>query len=270
MWYGRWLLEGEDGLQDRHSRPHRSPNRVPTTLEHAVGALRRDEKLGPARIAVRLDMPASTVHRVLCRLALNRIDRPSGEPVRRYEHPAPGDLLHIDVKKLGRMPDGGGWRVHGQGKAKSSRAGYAFIHSAVDDHTRLAYSEVLPDERAETAVAFLRRARAWFAGLGVAVRTVYTDNGGAYRSRLFQATCRSAGIRTKHTHPYRPQTNGKVERFHRTMLNEWAYVRVYQSEAERTAALGPWLHRYNHHRCHTAIGGVPPISRVNNVPGHYT
>ena len=271
-WLARWRTEGEDGLRDRPSRPHCSPNRVPISLERAVVALRRSEKLGPVRIAARLSIPASTAHRVLCRLELNRIDcidRPSGQPIRRYEHAAPGDLLHIDVKKLGRMPEGGGWRAHGRGKAKRSRAGYAFIHSAVDDHSRLAYSEVLSNERAETATAFLLRACAWFASLGVAIRTVYTDNGAAYRSRLFQATCRSVGIRSKRTRPYRPQTNGKVERFHRTMLNEWAYVRLYQSEAERTAALGPWLHLYNHHRCHTAIGGLPPISRVNNLPGHY-
>ena len=213
---------------------------------------------------------------MLCRRGLNRLawlDRPSGQLIRRpqrYEHARPGDLLHIDVKKLGRMPAGGGWRVHGRGQAPRSRAGYAFIHSAVDDHSRLAYSEILADERAVSAAAFLGRARDWFAELGIEVRTVLTDNGGAYKSHLFSAACSAAGVRAKRTRPYRPQTNGKVERFHRTLLEEWAYVRVYRSEAERAAALGPWLHRYNHHRCHTAIGGEPPISRVNNVPGHYS
>ncbi len=213
---------------------------------------------------------------MLCRRGLNRLawlDRPSGQLIRRprrYEHARPGDLLHIDVKKLGRMPPGGGWRAHGRGQAPRSRAGYAFIHSAVDDHTRLAYSEILADERAVSAAAFLQRAWAWFAELGIEVRAVLTDNGGAYKSRLFSSACRLSGVRAKRTRPYRPQTNGKVERFHRTLLEEWAYVRVYRSEAERAAALGPWLHRYNHHRCHTAIGGEPPISRVNNVPGLYT
>lgn len=275
-WWRRWLEEGEGGLEDRPSRPRRSPARVPARLERAIERLRRREKLGPARIGFRLGMHASTVHRVLCRRGLNRLawlDRPSGQLIRRpqrYEHARPGDLLHIDVKKLGRMPAGGGWRVHGRGQAPRSRAGYAFIHSAVDDHSRLAYSEILADERAVSAAAFLGRARDWFAELGIEVRTVLTDNGGAYKSHLFSAACSAAGVRAKRTRPYRPQTNGKVERFHRTLLEEWAYVRVYRSEAERAAALGPWLHRYNHHRCHTAIGGEPPISRVNNVPGHYS
>ena len=237
-WLARWRTEGEDGLRDRPSRPHRSPNRVPISLERAVVALRRSEKLGPVRIAARLSIPASTAHRVLCRLELNRIDcidRPSGQPIRRYEHAAPGDLLHIDVKKLGRMPEGGGWRAHGRGKAKRSRAGYAFIHSAVDDHSRLAYSEVL---------SRTRRNRHRFPAPGVRLvrqpRCSDTHCLHRQRRRLPQqaipSTCRSVGIRSKRTRPYRPQTNGKVERFHRTMLNEWAYVRLYQSEAERTAA----------------------------------
>ena len=275
-WWRRWLEEGAAGLEDRPSRPHRSPARVTASLERRIERIRRRGKLGPARIGFRLGMHASTVHRVLCRRGRNRLawlDRPSGQLIRRSrrdKHARPGDLLHIDVKKLERMPPGGGWCAHGRGQAPRSRTGYAFIHSAVDDHTRLAYSEILGDERAVSAAAFLGRARAWFAERGVEVRAVLTDNGGAYRSYLFGAPCRAAGVRAKRTRLYRPQTNGKVERFHRTMVEEWAYVRVYCSEAERAAALEPWLHRYNHHPCHTAIGGEPPISRVNNVPGHYS
>ena len=180
-WWRRWLEEGEAGLDDRPNRPRRSPARVPARLERAIERLRRREKLGPARIGFRLGMHASTVHRVLCRRGLNRLawlDRPSGQLIRRprrYEHARPGDLLHIDVKKLGRMPPGGGWRAHGRGQARRSRAGYAFIHSAVDDHTRLAYSEILADERAVSAAAFLQRAWAWFAELGIEVRAVLTD-----------------------------------------------------------------------------------------------
>ena len=175
----------------------------------------------------------------------------------------------MDVKKLGRIPPGGGWRVHGRGRDRHhghSRVGFAYIRSVVDDHSRLAYSEVLADERAVTAVAFWQRACAWFAERGVTVRAVLTDNGSAYRSAAFARACLAAGVRRRRTRPYHPQTNGKVERFHRTLLEEWAYVRVYRSEAARTAALARWLHRYNHHRCHNAFGGHPPVSRVTNLP----
>ena len=272
-WWQRWLAEGEAGLQDRSSRPRRSPTRVPARLERKIERLRRRRKLGPMRIGWRLDLAPSTVYGVLCRLGLNRLswlDRPTGRVIRRsYEHPRPGDLLHMDVKKLGRIPPGGGWRVHGRGRDRHhghSRVGYAYIHSVVDDHSRLAYSEVLADERAVTAVAFWQRACAWFAARGVTVRAVLTDNGPAYRSSAFARACLAAGVRHRRTRPYHPQTNGKVERFHRTFLEEWAYVRVYRSEAARTAAFARWLHRYNHHRCHTALGGHPPISRVTNLP----
>ena len=272
-WWRRWLAEGEAGLQDRSSRPRRSPTRVPARVERKIERLRRRRKLGPMRIGWRLGLASSTVYRVLCRLGLNRLawlDRPTGRVIRRlYEHPRPGDLLHIDVKKLARIPPGGGWRAHGRGHdghGGHSRVGYAYIHSAVDDHSRVAYSEVLADERAVTAVAFWQRARSWFAERGVSVRAVLTDNGSCYRSADFARARLAAGVRHRRTRPYRPQTNGKVERFNRTLLEEWAYVRVYRSEAARTAALARWLHLYNHHRCHTALSGHPPINRVTNLP----
>ena len=267
-WWRRFVAEGESGLQDRSCRPRRSPRRTPRALERRIERLRRRQKLGPVRIGYRLGLAASTVYRVLCRLGLQRLswlDRPTGRVIRRYEHLHPGDLLHMDIKKLGRIPPGGGWLAHGRGRAGArQRVGYAYIHSAVDDHSRLAYSEVLADERAVTVVAFWRRALAWFADRGVTAQAVLTDNGSAYRSADFARACLAAGIRHRRTRPYRPQTNGKVERFNRTLLEEWAYVRVYRSEQARTAALARWLHHYNHHRGHTALGGLPPVSRVTN------
>jgi Integrase core domain len=201
-------------------------------------------------------------------------DRPTGRVIRRYERARPGELIHVDIKKLGKIPDGGGWKVLGRTEGKknnngmgSNRVGYGFIHSAVDDHSRLAYSEILSDERQETAVAFWRRAHDWFSEHGVAIEEVLTDNGACYRSRLFAAAL--AEIKHRKTRPYRPQTNGKVERFNRTMLEEWAYVKPYASEEERRDAFGHFLHLYNHHRSHSALGGKPPISRVNNLAGHY-
>jgi transposase InsO family protein len=275
-WWKRWLAEGDLGLIDRSSRPCRSPRRTGVRLERRVERLRRREKLGPARIGTRMGMPTSTVYQVLCRLGLRRLswlDRPTGQVIRRYEHDRPGDLLHMDIKKLGRIPRGGGWRAHGRGQdghGGHSRVGYAFIHSVVDDHSRLAYSEVLADERASTVVAFWERAIAWYACRGISVTAVLTDNGSAYRSTDFARACRVAGVRHRFTRPYRPQTNGKVERFNRTLLEEWAYVRVYRSEHARTRALATWLHRYNHHRGHSALGGLPPVSRVTNLGGQHT
>ncbi len=273
-WWRRFLAEGAGGLIDRCCRPRRSPARTPRVVERRIERLRRRLKLGPVRIACRLGLAPSTVYRVLCRLGLQRLrwlDRPTGRVVRRYEHPHPGDLVHMDVKKLGRIPAGGGWKAHGRGQAGvRQRVGYAFVHSAVDDCSRLAYSEVLGDERAETAVGFWDRAQAWFAERGVVVRAVLTDNGAAYRSAGFARLCSEATVAHRFTRPYRPQTNGKVERFHRTLLEEWAYVRVYRSEQARTQALARWLHQYNHHRGHTALGGLPPVSRVTNLPAQYT
>ena len=219
-------------------------------------------------------MPASTVHRVLVRGGLNRLrwlDRPTGRVIRRYERPTPGDLIHVDIKKLGRIPDGGGWRLLGREDAphhNHSNVGYGFIHSAVDDHSRLAYSEVLPNERKDTCAEFWHRARAFFASHGIEVRQVMTDNGPGYRSRVFAAAL--GKVEHLFIRPRRPETNGKVERFNRTLLEEWAYVRLYRSEAERVAALEPWLHLYNHHRGHYSLAGNPPIARVNNVAAQYS
>jgi transposase InsO family protein len=273
-WWRRFCAEGEAGLHDRSCRPHHSPQRTHRRLEQRIERLRRRLKLGPVRIAARLGLAPSTVYRVLSRLGLQRLrwlDRPTGRVIRRYEREHPGDLVHVDIKKLGRIPPGGGWRAHGRGQAgRRQRVGYAFIHSAVDDCSRLAYSEVLPDERAETVVAFWDRALRWFTLHGVSVQRVLTDNGPAYRSHPFAQLCAERDVRQRFTRPYRPQTNGKVERFNRTLLEEWAYVRVYRSEAARTDALGRWLHDYNHHRAHTALGGQPPVSRVTNLPAQYS
>ncbi|GGR07866.1 hypothetical protein GCM10010195_73380 [Kitasatospora griseola] len=231
-------------------------------------------------------MPASTVHRVLTRHGINRLrwmDRPTGQVVRRYERERPGELVHVDIKKLGNIPDGGGHRVMDRRSGESNRyattglrtpsgtprIGYCHIHTAVEDHTRLAYSEILPDERQETAAGFWQRAERFFAGLGITVERVLTDNGSCYRSRLWRDTLRASGIAHKRTRPYRPQTNGKVERFNRTLLDEWAYQRPYTSNQERAEALPDFLHTYNYHRCHTALGGQPPITRVNNPAGQY-
>ena len=269
---GRWWL-------DRSSRPHRSPTKTRRKLERKILSLRRNKKLGPARIAGRLELASSTVHAVLARNQVSRLawmDRPTGRVVRRYEHARPGDLVHVDVKKLGQVPPGGGWRVHGRA-AVSGRPwrnkrliGYCFVHSAVDDRSRLAYSEIHDDEQGVTAAGFWRRARAFFAAYGITVRGVLTDNGSCYRSQDWLQEVVAGGAVPRRTRPYRPQTNGKVERFNRTLLDEWAYVRAYSSEAQRRRQLDSWLHTYNHHRCHTALNGQPPVTRVDNLPGHYT
>lgn len=273
-WWSRYLADGAEGLRDRSSRPLRSPRQTPERLERRIERLRRKEKLGPLRISARLNVPASTVHRVLVRKQLSRLawmDRPTGRVIRRYEHERPGDMVHVDVKKLGRIPPGGGWRMHGRGGPKPKhRIGFDFVHSAVDDHSRLAYSEICADERGETAAAFWGRATAFFASHGIQVKRVLTDNAWAYRhSTAFRAAVLESGSVQRFIRPRRPQTNGKVERFNRTLLEEWAYVRPYTSNSARTRALTAWLHTYNHHRAHTSLGKLPPISRVNNVPGHY-
>jgi transposase InsO family protein len=270
--WARYHQHGQAGLQDRPSIAHHHPRRVPASVEAEICRLRRTHKLGPARIAPRVGRPASTVHRVLVRHGLGRLavlDRPTGRVIRRYERARPGELVHIDVKKLGRIPDGGGHRVHGRSPStpRGRGIGYDYIHSAVDDHSRLASSEVLADEHTLTCTGFLRRALEFYAAHGIQVQRVLTDNAGGYTSGLFGAVLAASGATHKRTRPYRPQTNGKVERFNRTLLNEWAYVQLYTSNQQRTAALDDWLHLYNHHRAHTALGGHPPISRVNNDPG---
>ncbi|WP_409470603.1 IS481 family transposase [Streptomyces sp. HC307] len=272
-WIRRWQSEGEPGLCDRSSRPRTTPHRTAATVEARVRQLRQARKLGPARIG----LPASTVHRILVRHGLNRLaflDRPTGQVIRRYERDRPGELVHVDVKKLGRIPDGGGHKVLGRqaGRARRNGMGFDYVHSAVDDHSRLAYSEIHPDEEAATCTGFLRRAAAFFHAHGIGrIERVLTDNAWPYRkSFAWRQALADLGATGKLTRAYRPQTNGKVERFNRTLLDEWAYLRPYTSNTERTAALADFLHSYNHHRCHTALGGQPPISRVNNAAGQYT
>ncbi len=226
------------------------------------------------------------MHRVLARYGLARLawlDRGTGQVVRRYEHAAPGDLIHVDVKKLGRIPDGGGHRftdrmtgLHNRKATTTARyphgkpkIGYSYLHTALDDHSRLAHTEILADEKKESAAAFWERAAAWFASVGITIARVLTDNGSCYRSQAF-ADALGPDIAHKRTRPYRPQTNGKVERFHRTLADEWAYARPYRSETQRRATFDTWLHTYNHHRGHTALKGLPPASRVTNLSGQYT
>jgi len=277
-WWKRYREAGVAGLEDRSSRPRRCPTKTPAKVERQIVELRRRHQLGPARLAPRAGVPASTFHRVLQRHGVSRLsdlDRQSGRVIRRIETARPGELVHVDVKKQAKIPPGGGWRVNGRqgrldnGKNGRPRRGYAFIHSAIDAHSRLAYSEIHDDERATTAIAFWRRARTFFAGYGIAVERVLTDNGSCYVAHAFTAELIQAGIAHTRTRPFRPQTNGKVERFNRTLQNEWAYARPYRSEAARTRALDTWLHMYNHHRHHTAIGG-PPVTRVNNLVGQNT
>lgn len=272
-WWRRYQVDGEAGLNDRSSRPHRCPARTKASREKRIVWLRRNRGLGPARIAGIVNMPASTVHQVLVRHQLNRLDhleRATREPVRRIVTTRPGELVHVDIKKLGRIPTGGGWRAHGRGNAnnpKRTKVGYAYVHTAIDAYSRYAYSEVLADEQAITAVGFMTRALTVFAAHHITVEKVLTDNGSCYRSHLFDRAL--GGIKHRFTRPYRPQTNGKVERFNRTLKAEWAYARTWTSDGQRARALTKWLHTYNHHRHHTAIGG-PPITRVNNLPGHYS
>lgn len=273
----RYACDGPAGLPDRSSRPHHTPHRTPALLEGRICALRTARKLGPARIGPILGLPPSTVHRVLARHCLSRLaflDRPTGAVIRRYERQRPGELVHGDVKKLGRIPDGGGHEVLGRQASRTTKTGvgYDYIHSAVDGHSRLAYSEIHPDEKATTYAAFLRRAAAHFATLGIdRIERVLTDNALAYRkSTDWKQALADLGAVGKRNRAYRPQTNGKVERFNRTLLDEWAYLGLYTTNSQRTTALADFLHSYNHHRCHTALAGKPPISRVNNASGQYT
>ena len=276
-WAGRYREHGEDGMEDRSSRPLRSPSRTPQRRERRIIALRVNRRWGPARIGYLLGLHPSTVHKVLSRFGLAKLswlDRATGRVIRRYEHEKPGDMIHVDIKKLGRIPDGGGHRVMDRaagrknktGTAANRRPGYAYLHNAVDDHSRFAYTEILEDEKKETAAGFWERANEAFNAAGITVKRVLTDNGSCYRSHAFKDAL-GPDITHKRTRPYRPQTNGKVERFNRTMLEEWAYARPYTSEAERVAAFPAWLHDYNHHRGHTSLKGQPPASRVTNVRG---
>jgi transposase InsO family protein len=287
-WADRYRIAGREGMEDRSSRPHRVANRTPAPVVRRIVHLRWKKRLGPIAIGARLGVPASTVHAVLTRVRLNRlhhVDVRTGEPVRRHEHDRPGSMIHVDVKKIGNIPDGGGWRFVGRQQGEKNRATtpgkdrnrhrgplmrHAFVHTVIDDHSRIAYAEVHDDETAVTATGVLRRAVAWFADRGVTVERVLSDNGSAYKPHAWRDTCAELGIRPKKTRPYRPQTNGKIERFHRTLADGWAFSKHYNSESARRAALPAWLHFYNHHSPHTAIGKVPPISRIStNLPGQY-
>jgi transposase InsO family protein/transposase-like protein len=284
-WLRRYREEGVAGLVDRSSRAHSQPHRTSAELEAKVLALRVERKLGPARIGPLVGLAPSTVHAVLRRHGLHRLawmDRPTGQLIRRYERDRPGELLHVDVKKLGHIRDGGGHRVHGRDSWQNRRAraetdagervGYDFVHCAIDDYTRLAYAGIHRDEKAATCAGFLLRAAEHFRDLGIErIERVMTDNAKVYvEARLWREAMDTLGAQSRFTRKYRPQTNGKAERFNRTLADEWAYVRPFDSSAERAAALPEWLHTYNHHRSHTALAGLPPISRVNNATGHYS
>ena len=288
-WADRYRAEGPAGMIDRSSRPHNCPNKTTPALVRQIVRLRWRQRLGPVQIGGRLGIQASTVHAVLVRCRINRlshIDRVTGEPLRRYEHDHPGSMIHVDVTKFGNIPDGGGWRYVGPQQGKKNKAvtaqrtgrtdkghpniGTAFVHTVIDDHSRVAYAEICADEKATTAIGVLYRSVAWFADHGVTVERVLSDNGSAYRSHAWRDACEDLGIVHKRTRPYRPQTNGKIERFHRTLGDGWAYACFYESTEQRNDALPSWLHFYNHHRVHSAIGGKPPVSRLTNVPGHHT
>jgi transposase InsO family protein len=284
-WLARWRAEGPAGLVDRPSRAHRLPGKTPAAIEARVLALRSARKLGPARIGPLVGLAPSTVHAVLRRHGMHRLawlDRPTGQLIRRYERARPGELVHVDVKKLPGLREGGGWRFAGRGSWQDARArseqaagrriGFDYVHCAVDDHTRLAYAEIHPDETATTCAAFLRSAAAWFASAGIPhIERVLTDNAKAYRtSHAWRDALTGLGAQARYIRPRRPQTNGKAERFNRTLADEWAYQRPFTSSADRAAALPGWLHTYNHHRGHTALNGQPPITRVNNGAGHNT
>ena len=273
-WLARYRGEGQAGLQDRSSCPRHSPRRLTASAEEQILLLRRQRKLGPHRLAGILGVPRSTCYAVLRRHGLQRLDwmdRPTGEVIRRYERARPGELIHVDVKKLGRIPPGGGWRVLGRAPGRHSTGrGYDYVHSAVDDHSRLAYSEIHGNERADTCAGFLVRASRFFAAHGAVVERVMTDNAIVYRrAHLFREAVVLLGVRQVFTRPFRPQTNGKVERFNRILLEEWAYVRPYSSNRPRLDLFSSWLHTYNYHRSHTALRGLPPIARINNLSGNY-
>ena len=280
-WVARFRAEGELGLLDRSSAPRSIPHRTSERRVQAIAALRRLRFTGP-EIAECLGMALSTVSGVLTRIGMGKLGRIGLEPAQRYERATPGELIHIDVKKLGRIQRGAGHRITGQknrrhgprrtdaeGKRRDT-TGWEYVHIAIDDCTRLAYAEVLSDEKGLTAVAFLRRALAFYKRHGITVRSVMTDNGSSYISTLHALACRRQHIRHIRTRPYRPQTNGKAERFIRTLLGSWAYGAIYRNSTERTAALDGWLWHYNHLRKHSALGHHPPITKVTNLLGTYS
>jgi len=279
-WVARYAAEGEAGLHDRSSRPRRCPTRTAPTVEESVVAMRHEERRGQDWLGPELGLPARTVSRILRRHRvphLRECDPMTGELIRsskatavRYERDRPGELVHMDVKKIGKIPAGGGWRAHGRkmgrtGAQKRARIGYDYVHSLVDDHSRLAYSEILPDEKGATCAAFLRRAAAYFAEHGITrIERVLTDNHFSYRRSLdVAAVIDELGATHKFIRPHCPWQNGKVERFNRTLAVEWAYRQVFLTNNDRAAALAPWLEHYNTQRRHTALGGLPPAGRVS-------
>lgn len=275
-WWQRWQAEGPAGLRDRSSRPRRSPNQTPPERVETIRLLRGLRFSGP-QIAELLSMPSSTVSRVLKREGLGRLGRIGLEPARRFEVVRPGEVVHVDTKKLGRIQGGAGHRVTGKRRTNPRKidgsgvprhqVGWEAVHVAIDGFTRLAYAEVLADEKATTTVGFIRRAIAFYAARGIHVERIHSDNGSAYRSTAFAVQLRLAGIRHTRSRAYRPQTNGKAERFIRTLQNGWAYGAIYGSSVERTAALEGWLVYYNHQRPHAALNGRPPACRVPAGPG---
>ena len=261
-WLARYRSEGPRGLLDRSSRPRRSPTRMASERRELIVRLRRSRLSGP-EIAERLGLPRSTVARELRRAGLQRLALlEPREPARRYERKHPGELIHLDVKKLARIAGRVGHRIHGDRSTRVYGAGWEFAHVAIDDHSRLAYVEVLGDEKGATAAGFLERALSWFRRHGIQAQRVLTDNGACYRSHVFRLVCVNHQIRMIYTRPYRPQTNGKAERFIQTMIREWAYVRPYTDSRLRTEALKPWLRYYNRGRPHGSLNRKPPISRI--------
>jgi transposase InsO family protein len=277
-WRDRFVAEGDRGLFDRSSRPHRCPNRTRATLRARVLKLRRQHRWGADHIAYETGLAASTVQNILNAEGIGRLDRGdrASEPVVRYQFDEPGGLVHVDVKRLGAIPDGGGWRVNGRGPGPTgghSKMGYRYLHSAIDDRTRLVYSEIHDDETADTACAFWFRAHRWFSDHGIHIERVLTDNGTCYKRRWADA-CAATGTKVKKTRPYRPQTNGKIERFHRILLEEWAYIRPWRSDTQRTLAYDRFLHFYNHHRSHGALGWSTPAATLatftDNLPAEHS
>jgi transposase InsO family protein len=278
-WRDRFLAEGDAGLFDRSSRPRRSPTRTRRSVHRQVLRLRRKRRWGADRIAFEVGIAASTVQRILraegC-ARLDRGDRATDRSARqRYQRDRAGELIHVDVKKLAAIPTGGGWRIRGKGYdghfVRAQHHGYRYLHSAVDDRTRLVYSEVLDDEQAVTAAAFWQRAAAWFASIGIHCERVLTDNGAGYKSGLWHRACAATGTAVKKTRPRRPQTNGKVERFHRILLEEWAYIRPWTSETQRRNAYVRFIHFYNHHRPHGALGWATPATVLgDNLPAEHS
>lgn len=268
-WWSRYCLEGWAGLRDRTCVPHRQPRRLAAELEARILVARTLSDDGPLSLGAKLGLAPSTVGKVLRRHGCSRRPRTPRPPVVRYERDRPGELVHVDIKKLGRFWEVGK-RILQDGVHRNPRAGWQYLHVAVDDHSRLAYAEVLPSERAEDAVAFLQRAASWYREQGVTPEAVLTDNGTAYRAHRWRDACAALGLRHLRTRPYTPRTNGKAERFIQTLLRQWAYRYVYPTSTHRARALHGWLRWYNRRRPHGSLGGLPPISRVSHLCGHHT